>query len=87
MKDEKLINVCNECFLRKKTLDRRRLFARMPHHQFWHALNGLASFCDFGDITTTLISDTFFFHLNNKNEEQLVLRSGGRGANLSTGKE
>ena len=34
--------------------------------QFWHALIGLASLCDFGDITPTLVLDMFILHIDNK---------------------
>ena len=36
------------------------------HFEFWHALNGLAAICDFGDITTTLVLDMFILHMKTK---------------------
>ena len=41
------------------------------HFEFWHALNGLAAICDFGDITTTLVLDMFILHMNNKKVQKL----------------
>ena len=33
--------------------------------QFWHALNGLASRCELGEITQTLVHDMFILKMNN----------------------
>ena len=38
--------------------------------QFWHALNGLAAPCDFGEITTTLVLDMFILHMTNKKVQE-----------------
>ena len=56
LKALELINLCVECFRKKRnrTLDRHRFFSRLQQpgetlFQFWHALNGLAAMCDFGE--------------------------------------
>ena len=71
---QELITMCNDCFHKKgnRTLDRHRFFSRLQKpgettlFQFWHALNGLAAICDFGDITTTLVLDMFILHMSKK---------------------
>ena len=34
--------------------------------QFWHSLNGLASRCELGENTQTLVHDVFILNMNNK---------------------
>ena len=77
LKALELINSCIECFRknRKQTLDRHRFFSRLQQQgetlfQFWHALNGLAAMCDFGEITSTLVLDMFMLHTNNKKVQE-----------------
>ena len=77
LKAGELINLCNECFRKKRnrTLDRHRFFSRLQQpgetiSQFWHALNGLAAICDFGEITTTLVLDMFILHMSNKKVQE-----------------
>ena len=77
LKAQELINLCIECFRKKRnrTLDRHRLFSRHQQQgeslfQFWHALNGLAALCDFGEITPTLLLDMFILHMNNKKVQE-----------------
>ena len=40
--------------------------------QFWHALNGLAAPCDFGEITTTLVLDMFFTYDEQKGSREIM---------------
>ena len=72
-----LTEMCNECFWKKRnrTLDWHKFFSRMQQtgetlSQFWHALNGLAAPCDFGEITTTLVLDMFILHMTNKKVQE-----------------
>ena len=56
---------------RNRTLDRHRIFSRLQQPgktlaQFWHALNGHAAICDFGEVTTTLVLDMFILHMSKK---------------------
>ena len=58
-----------------RTLDRHRFFSQHQQQneslfQFWHALNGLAAICDFGEITATLVLDMFILHMNNKKVQE-----------------
>ena len=60
---------------RNRTLDRHRFFSRLQQpgetlSQFWHALNGLADICDFGEITTILVLDMFILHMSNKKVQE-----------------
>ena len=73
LKALELINLCIDCFRKKRnrTLDRHRFFSRLQKpgetlFQFWHALNGLAALCDLGEITSTLVLDMFVLQMNNK---------------------
>ena len=73
LKAQELITPFNDCFRKKsnRTIDRHRFLSRLQKpgetlFQFWHALNGLAAICDFGDITTTLVLDMFILHMSNK---------------------
>ena len=73
-KTQELITLCTVCFRKKRnrTLVRHRFFSRHQQQsesifQFWHALNGLAALCDFGEITPTLVLDMFIQHMNNTN--------------------
>ena len=72
-KAQELINLCIECFRKKrnKTLHRHRFFSRLQQpgetlFQFWHALNGLAAMCGSEEITSTLVLDMFILHMNKK---------------------
>ena len=67
-----LLKNCKETFdtKRNRTLDRFRLLSRkqMPSEtleQFWYSLHGMASECDFGVQTESLVHDIFI--LNTKN--------------------
>ena len=56
-------------------MDRHRFFSRLQQpgetlSQFWHALNGLAATCDFGEITTTIVLDMFILHMSNKKVQE-----------------
>ena len=77
LKAQELITLCNDCFRKKRnrTLDRHRFFSRHQQQneslsQFWHALNGLAAMCDFGEISATLVLDMFILHMNNKKVQE-----------------
>ena len=77
LKALELIKFCIECFPKKRnrTLDNHRFFSRLQQSsetlfQFWHALNGLAAMCDFGEITSTLVLDMFILHMNNKEVQE-----------------
>ena len=53
------------------TLDMHKFLSRKQQsneslQQFWHALNGLASRCEPGEITQTLVHDVFILNMNNK---------------------
>ena len=39
-------------------------------HQFWHSLKGLASICELGKITQTLVHDVFILNMNNKKVQE-----------------
>ena len=65
------IERCRDCFhvARNRTLDRHKLLSRKQQsneslQQFWHALNGLASLCELGEITQTLVHDVFILNMN-----------------------
>ena len=56
---------------RNRTLDRHKFLSRKQQvneslKQFWHALNGLASKCELGEITQTLVHDVFILNMNSK---------------------
>ena len=77
LKAQELINLCLECFRKKRNrmLVRHRFFSRHQEQgeslfQFWHALNGLAALYDFGEITPTLVLDMFILHMNNKKVQE-----------------
>ena len=68
-----MIESCRKCFhvARNRTLDRHKFLSRKQQsneslQQFWHALNGLASRCELGEITQTLVHDVFILNMNNK---------------------
>ena len=83
LKAQELFTLCNEYFRKKRnrTLDRHRFFSRLQQpgeslFQFWHALNGLAALCNFGENSTTLVLDMFILHMNNKKvQEKLCTES------------
>ena len=73
LRAQQLINLCKKCFRKKRnrTLDHHKVFSRVQQpgeslSQFWHAMNGLAALCDFGEISTTLVLDIFYLHMSNK---------------------
>ena len=77
LKALELINLCIDCFRKKRnrTLDRHRFFSRLQQpgetlFQFWHALNGLAALWDLGKITSTLVLGMFILHMNNKKVQE-----------------
>ena len=77
LKARELIQLATECYhvKRNRTLDRHKFFSRMQQQgetlqQFWHALNGLAALCDFGEITNTLVLDMFILHMGNKKVQE-----------------
>ena len=77
LRARELIQLATECFhvKRNRTLDRHKFFSRMQQQgetlqQFWHALNGLAALCDFGEITNTLVLDMFILHMGNKKVQE-----------------
>ena len=78
LKVSEMTKMCKECFWKKnRTLDRHKFFSRMQQtgetlSQFWHALNGLAAPCDFGEITTTLVLDMFILHMTNKKVQEKI---------------
>ena len=68
-----MIERCRNCFhvAPTRTLDRHKFLSRKQQNneslqQFWHALNGLASRCELGEITQTLVHDVFILNMNNK---------------------
>ena len=72
-----LLKNCKECFEKPKneTLDRFKFLSRKQKEgeslkQFWNELNGLASKCNFGAITESLVKDVFIVNMNNKEVQQ-----------------
>ena len=68
---------CRKCFhfARNRTLDRHKFLSRKQENneslqQFWHALNGLASRCELGELTQTLVHDVFISIMNNKKVQE-----------------
>ena len=77
LKARELIQLATECYhvKRNRTLNRHNFFSRMQQQgetlqQFWHALNGLAALCDFGEITNTLVLDMFILDMGNKKVQE-----------------
>ena len=69
---EDLLKNCKDTFdtKRNRTLDRVRFLSRKQMasetlEQFWHSLNGLASECDFGVQTESLVHDIFILNMKN----------------------
>ena len=72
-----MIERCRNCFhvAPNRTLDRHKFLSRKQQNneslqQFWHALNGLASRCELGEITQTLVHDVFSSNMNNKKVQE-----------------
>ena len=72
-----LLKNCKECFKKPKneTLDRFKFLSRKPKEreslkQFWNELNGLASKCNVGTITESLVKDVFIVNMINKEVQQ-----------------
>ena len=72
-----MIERCRNCFhvAPNRTLDRHKFLSRKQQNneslqQFWHALNGLASRCELGEITQTLVHDVFILNMNNKKVQE-----------------
>ena len=72
-----MLQRCENCFYiaRNRTLDRHKFLSRKQQanellQQFWHALNGLASKCELGEITQTLVHDVFILNMNNKKVQE-----------------
>ena len=60
---------------RNRTLDRHAFFSRKQQpaeslHQYWNILNGLASKCDFGEQTQSLVYDIFVLNMSNKQVQE-----------------
>ena len=60
---------------RKRRKDRHKFFKRKRKEgetleQFWHALNGLASNCDFGSQTTSLVYAIFVSNMKNASVQE-----------------
>ena len=56
---------------KNRTLGLHHFFSRMQQpretlYMFWHALDGLAAPCDFGEMTTILVLDMFILLMTNK---------------------
>ena len=69
---EALLKNCKDTFdtKRNRTLDRFRFLSRKQMasetlEQFWHSLKGLASECDFGAQTESLVHDIFILNMKN----------------------
>ena len=72
-----LLQNCKECFQKPKneTLDRFKFLSRKQNEgeslkQFCNELNGLASKCNFGTITESLVDDVFIVNMINKEVQQ-----------------
>ena len=77
LRAQEMIDRCVNCFhvARNRTLDRHRFLSRKQQpeeslQQFWHSLNGLASRCELGEITQTLVHDVFILNMNNKKVQE-----------------
>ena len=73
LKAREIIQLATESYhvKRNRTRDRHRFFSRIQQQgeslqQFWHALNGLAALCCFGESTNTLVLEMFILHMRNK---------------------
>ena len=80
LRAQEMIDRCANCFhvTRNRTLQRHKFLSRkhQPDDQFWHSLNGLASSCELGEITQTLVHDVFILNMNNKKvQEKLCVES------------
>ena len=76
-KAKKLIHLATDSYQVKRncTLDCHSFFARIQPTgesllQFWHALNDLAAPCDFEEVKSTLVLDTFILHMGNKKAQE-----------------
>ena len=72
-----MLERCRNCFhiARNRTLNRHKFSSRKQRsneslQQFWHALNGLASRCELGEITQTLVHDVFILNMNHKKVQE-----------------
>ena len=72
-----LLKICQECVEKPKneTLDRFKFLSRKQKEgdslkQFWNELNGLASKCNFGTITGSLVKDVFIVNMTNEEVQQ-----------------
>ena len=72
-----ILNNCRDCFetRRNRTLDRHAFFSRKQKEneslqQFWNVLNGLASKCDFGNQSESLVYDIFILNMINKQVQE-----------------
>ena len=77
LQTREMLQRCENCFhiARNRTLDRHKFLSRKQQaneslQQFWHALNGLASKCELGEITQTLVHDVFILNMNNKKVQE-----------------
>ena len=77
LQTREMLQRCENCFYiaRNRTLDRHKFLSRKQQaneslQQFWHALNGLASKCELGEITQTLEHDVFILNMNNKKVQE-----------------
>ena len=74
---QEMIDRCANSFhvARNRTLDRHKFLSRKQQpdeslQQFWHSLNGIASRCELGEITQTLVHDVFILNMNNKKVQE-----------------
>ena len=77
LQTREILQRCENCFYiaRNRTLDRHKFLSRKQQaneslQQFWHALNGLASKCELGEFTQTLVHDVFILNMNNKKVQE-----------------
>ena len=68
---------CDQTFVkpRNRTLDRYKFFSRKQQsneslRHFWNVLTAIASRCEFGEQTNSLIMDAFVQNMNNKSVQQ-----------------
>ena len=80
LQTREMLQRCENCFYiaRNRTLDRHKFLSRKQQaneslQQFWHMLNGLASKCELGEITQTLVHDVF---INISALAGILLKSG-----------
>ena len=89
--NELLNKNCRNCFetRRNRTLDRHEFSSRKQKgteslHQFGNALNGVASKCDFGNQSESLLYDIFILNMIYKQVQEKLHRTNSYAKRLFT---